>query len=154
MGVFPFILLVFPIAEIMVLARVGHAVGFWNTCFLLVLSAVVGVHFAKQQGQSVLLKIQQCLSEGRLPDQAMLDGMLVFVGGLLFVFPGFISDFIGFLLVFPLSRWGIHYILLQSFRGRFTGQSSTKADPAQRRMKSSEFQDRPRGSVKDAEIVD
>jgi UPF0716 protein FxsA len=108
----------FPMAEFMVMGKVAARVGFWDTTILLVLSAVFGTYLAKHQGNAVLQRIQQCMMEGRLPTLEMVDGLLVFLGGLLFVFPGFISDILGLVLVFPLTRWIVRWLVLAGMQLR------------------------------------
>ena len=105
MGLIIFLLiLAFPAAEIYVLIKVGEAIGFWDTLLLLIFSAMFGVYLAKHQGMSVLTKIQQCLAQGQVPAREMLDGILIFAGGVLFIIPGFISDGLGLLFIFPPTR--------------------------------------------------
>lgn len=106
MAIFPFLFFFFlPAVEIWGFSRVASRIGFWSAVFLLFVSAGVGAFLAQAQGRAVLLKIRQCLAAGEAPSREMLDGVLVFLGGLFFLFPGFISDIIGLLMVFPLTRF-------------------------------------------------
>lgn len=110
-----------PVAEIAVMNRVAAQIGFWDTLVLLVLFGVFGTYLAKHQGKVVLARIQQCLAEGRQPSVEMVDGLLIFLGGVLFVFPGFISDILGVLCVFPLTRWVIRWFVLMGFKVHTSG---------------------------------
>lgn len=106
MAIFPFLFFFFlPAVEIWGFSRVASRIGFWSAVFLLLISAGVGAYLAQAQGRAVLMKIRQCLAAGEAPSKEMLDGVLVFLGGLFFLFPGFISDIIGLLMVFPLTRF-------------------------------------------------
>ncbi len=93
-----------PVVELFFLFEVSDAIGGWNTIGLIFLTGVVGAALAKSQGVSILNKIQHKLSAGQLPTNDLLAGLLVFGGGLLLLTPGFFTDFLGFSMVFPLTR--------------------------------------------------
>jgi UPF0716 protein FxsA len=160
--IFLLIFVGFPTAEIWLLMKVGSVLGFWDTFFLLVFSAFFGSYLAKMQGAAVLQKMQRCMSEGRLPAAEMLDGMLIFLGGILFIIPGFISDGIGLLLIFPPTRWGIKWLIVRNMSVRFTGPQGPVNSEGVRvsagrasRASTPEGRAKPvsRGIVEDAEIV-
>ena len=65
---------------------------------------VVGVYLAKRQGFKVLGEIQSKLNRGEMPGAAVLDGIFIFVGGILLVLPGYVTDIIGFIFVIPMTR--------------------------------------------------
>lgn len=163
MGLIVFLVFVFlPAAEIWLLGKVGSILGFWNTFFLLIFSAVFGVYLAKIQGRAVLTKVQQCLTEGRVPGREMLDGLLIFIGGVLFVIPGFITDGIALLLIFPPTRWLIRWWLSRSaLTGFVTRRTFGRSGGHPAGTASVETPARPippapspRGAVQDAEIVE
>ena len=93
-----------PIVEIWLIGVVGHAIGFWPTFGLLLLSGILGAWFAKREGLRVLRDWQTALAQGRMPESGILDGLLVLVGGVLMVAPGFLTDTVGLLLVVPVTR--------------------------------------------------
>lgn len=101
---FFFIFLVMPVLELWLLIKVGSAIGAWYTIGLLFLSAFVGIQLIKQQGFSTLLKMNEKMAAGENPAREALEGILLAVGGLLFLLPGFISDALGLLCVFPPTR--------------------------------------------------
>ena len=104
---FPFIALIFlavPILEIYLLIQVGQVIGAGWTILLVVLTAVIGVWLLKLQGLSTLTRAQQKLSENELPAREILEGMGLVVAGALLLTPGFFTDAIGFLLLFPPTR--------------------------------------------------
>ncbi len=126
------VLLVFiglPAVELWSISKVGSMIGFWDTLVLLFFSGFFGVYMAQLQGKSVMLKIQQCMGVGQLPAVEMLDGVLVFLGGILFVIPGFVTDGIGLLLIFPPTRWLIKWQLSKNMVTRF---SACKGSPPSR----------------------
>jgi UPF0716 protein FxsA len=141
-----------PAAEFHVLGIVAREIGFWDTVFLVVMSAVFGAYLARHQGQVVLARVQQCLAEGRVPTLEMVDGLLIFLGGLLFVFPGFISDAAGFILVFPLTRWIVRWLAVSGFKMK-VGQAQTRpfARPSREAGAPHSID---RGNVTDAEVIE
>lgn len=98
------ILIIVPAIEISVLIALGHFVGGWTTFGLILLSGFLGVYFAKREGRKVLEYARFEWSQGQLPAQHLLDGICIFLGGILLITPGFITDIFGFLLVFPYTR--------------------------------------------------
>ena len=104
---FPLIAIIFlavPILEIYLLMQVGGVIGVGWTIFLVVLTAVIGVALLKAQGISTLNRAQQKLQANELPAREILEGMGLLVAGALLLTPGFFTDTIGFLLLFPPTR--------------------------------------------------
>lgn len=104
--VFAVLFLVIPILEIYILIKVGSSemLGPLWTIFLVVFTAVVGAFLLRQQGLSTLARLQGNLSQGKIPAQEMVEGVLLAVGGALLMTPGFVTDTIGFLCLLPFSR--------------------------------------------------
>lgn len=105
-----FILL--PFIELMILIRLGDQIGFWYTLALLVLMGLIGFFMVRSQGLSILQRIRSDIAMGVPPTHALIDGLLVFVGGLLLITPGLITDFVGLLLLFPASRRKINILIV------------------------------------------
>jgi UPF0716 protein FxsA len=104
---FPFILVLFlavPIVEIYLLIQVGQVIGAGWTILLVVLTAVIGVWLLRIQGLSTLTRAQQKLQANEIPAREILEGMALVVAGALLLTPGFFTDAIGFLLLFPPTR--------------------------------------------------
>lgn len=103
----PYLFLLFvimPIAEIAVLLQVGGAIGGWTTIGIVILTAVIGTAMLRQQGMATLNKAQLRMQQGEMPAQQMLEGLLLLIGGVLLLTPGFITDFFGFCTLIPISR--------------------------------------------------
>lgn len=100
-----------PFVELILLIRVGSYMGFWPTFFMLVILGLLGFVLARSQGFFVLHRIKEELAQGRLPGDALLDGLLVFSGGLLLITPGLLTDIAGLLLMVPQLRGRIRGIL-------------------------------------------
>ena len=97
-----FILLLF--AEIATFIIVGKAIGVLYTLLLIVLTSVIGFSIAKKKGTNSLRTIQTSMANGQPPGVAMIETFMVFVGGVLLVLPGFITDMIGLLMVTGITR--------------------------------------------------
>ena len=111
---FPFFAILFlivPLFEIYLLVQVGSVIGAGWTVFLFVLTAVLGVWLLRVQGISTLMRAQRRLQDNEMPAQEMLEGMGLVIAGALLLTPGFFTDVIGFLLLFPPGRvWLIRRI--------------------------------------------
>ncbi|MBO6947757.1 MAG: FxsA family protein [Rhodospirillales bacterium] len=95
-----------PIIEISVFIEVGGRIGLWPTIGIVILTAVIGTAMLRQQGLSVLFRIQQNLEANRMPVQELFDGVCLVIAGVLLLTPGFVTDSVGFLLfVPPFRRW-------------------------------------------------
>lgn len=93
-----------PILELLLLMRIGSAVGLLPTVALVVLTGVGGAVLARAEGVRVFVQFQRELAAGRLPGQALQDGIAVLAGGILLVTPGVATDLLGLALLMPWSR--------------------------------------------------
>lgn len=86
------------------LIRVGGYIGAWPTVALVMLTAVVGVALLRVQGLATLTRGLGRLEGGQVPAREVAEGLLLAVAGALLLTPGFVTDAIGFVLLFPPSR--------------------------------------------------
>ena len=98
------VFLIVPVIEIYLLIQVGSRIGGVATVALLLLMSLLGAYLMRSQGGRVLARIQEELSQGRLPAAQLLDGALIFIGGVLLTTPGFFTDFIGIFFLVPATR--------------------------------------------------
>ncbi|NLE65640.1 MAG: FxsA family protein [Elusimicrobia bacterium] len=122
--VFFFIFVVFPVLEIFLLGRVSAHIGLGDTLILLVFAAFLGAYLIRVQGKITLLRVQEALAQGRTPTAEMLDGVMVFFAGVLFLIPGFLSDLLGFVLFFPLTRWVVTRMVLSGVQGSLRSRAA------------------------------
>ena len=125
---FPILAVLFltvPIVEIYLLIQVGQVIGAGWTIFLVVLTAVVGVALLRIQGLSTLRRAQDKLNHNELPAREILEGMGLLVAGALLLTPGFFTDTIGFLLLFPPTRM----LLVSAVASRMVVATSAHVDP-------------------------
>ena len=123
----PWLLLFFamPIFEMYLLITVAGYIDALPTIGLVMLTAVIGVSLLKQQGLETLTRGTQKLRAGQLPAQEMAEGVLLAVAGALLITPGFVTDVVGFLILFPPTRVLIASVLLTNVRVQgFHGHSS------------------------------
>ncbi|ANB56234.1 fxsA cytoplasmic membrane family protein [Anoxybacillus sp. B7M1] len=93
-----------PALEISLFVLFSHLVGVWLTIACIAMTGIGGVWLAKRQGLTLLQEARWELMHGRLPNGALLDGICVLAGGFLLLVPGFLTDVIGSLLLFPATR--------------------------------------------------
>ena len=104
LGRLALLFIIVPIIELMLLIQLGQLVGLMPTLALVVATGIGGAALARLEGLRVFFRFQKELAEGRIPGQAMLDGISVLVGGAFLLTPGILTDLVGFSLLFPLSR--------------------------------------------------
>jgi len=95
---------VVPLAELFILIKIGSHIGGFNTILLVFLSAMLGALLAHRQGLRTLRQIQLSLSQGQIPAEELIDGVLILVGGILLVTPGVLTDLFALVLLFPATR--------------------------------------------------
>lgn len=94
----------FPALELYLLVKVGGLIGAVNMVLWVFASACIGMWAIRAQGQNAMLKARAELDAGRVPQLPFLDGLLLFLGGLLLILPGLITDAAGLLLLLPPVR--------------------------------------------------
>ncbi len=98
------IFITIPIIEIYLLFAVGGHIGIFPTLALIVLTAVIGTTMLRSQSVATLQKFKTQFEQGIMPQQALLEGLMILVGGLLLLTPGFFTDAIGFICLLPWTR--------------------------------------------------
>jgi len=129
MAPFPLLLLLFllvPLLEIYLLIVVGGIIGAFPTVVLVVLTAVIGAALARHQGLATLRRLQATMARGEAPAIEMLEGVLLLVGALLLLTPGFFTDALGFVCLLPptrrlLSLWALKRFMVITPAGRPPG---------------------------------
>ena len=107
-----------PLVELYVIVETARSIGTLETIGLLILVSVLGAWMVKAQGLAVLWRVRSKLQEGQMPGRELVDGALVLLAGALMLTPGFVTDVVGLLLLFPPTRMAIRPILIRRFRHR------------------------------------
>jgi len=102
----PILLLVIliPAIEIFLFIKIGSQIGAIITVLLIFTTAIVGIYYAKYEGLNTLKSGFAQLSKNETPTYEMISGAAIAFGALLLIIPGFATDTLGFLLIFPISR--------------------------------------------------
>ncbi len=104
MNPFFLIFICLPALEIYLLIEVGGHVGALNTVALIFLTAIIGLYFAKHQGMQTLKSGMINMYQNKVPIYEIMSGASIALAAFLLIIPGFITDFIGFLLLVPFTR--------------------------------------------------
>ncbi len=104
MNTFFLIFIGLPAFEIYLLIKIGGEIGALNTVALIFLTAVIGIYYARVQGVQTLRSGIVNLYQNKAPIYELISGASIAFAALLLIIPGFFTDFLGFLLLFPFSR--------------------------------------------------
>ncbi len=110
--------LALPLIELFFFLLIGQEIGIIATFGIILLTGVLGATLARRQGLKTLAKYREAVAAGRLPHEAVVDGLLIFAAGTLLLTPGFFTDTIGFLLLVPGVRGLVRKRLEKSLRER------------------------------------
>ena len=108
-------LILIPIIEIYLLIKIGSQIGAITTIFMIFLTAIVGVYYARYEGLNTLKSGFLQLSKHKKPTYEMLSGAAIAFAALLLIIPGFATDAVGFILIFPPTRKLIFGMLSKKF---------------------------------------
>ena len=107
-----------PVIEIYLLIKIGSQVGAMSTIILIFSTAIIGVYYAKYEGLNVLRSGFSQLSRNETPTYEVISGAAIAFAALLLIIPGFATDTLGFLLIFPISRKIILNKLSKKFKSK------------------------------------
>ncbi len=105
-----------PAIEIYLLIKIGSQIGAITTILLIFTTAIVGIYYAKYEGLNTLRSGFAQLSNNETPAYEVISGAAIAFAALLLIIPGFLTDVIGFLLIFPSSRKFIFNLFGKKFR--------------------------------------
>ena len=97
-------IIIIPIIEIYLFIKIGSEIGAFTTIFLIFATAIIGVYYAKYEGINTLKSGLQQLSKNETPAYEVISGAAIAFAALLLIVPGFATDILGFLLIFPTTR--------------------------------------------------
>lgn len=101
---FLLLFIVVPLVELFLLFEIGQLIGPLTTIAIIIFTGAAGVSIAKMQGYQVINNIRSNLNSGKMPTDDLISALLILIGGVTLLTPGFLTDITGFLLILPGSR--------------------------------------------------
>jgi UPF0716 protein FxsA len=98
------LIILIPVVEIYLFIKIGAQIGAITTIILIFITAFVGIYYAKYEGLNTLKSGFAQLSRNETPKYEMVSGAAIAIAALLLIIPGFATDIIGFLIIFPTTR--------------------------------------------------
>ena len=98
------LIILVPIIEIYLFIKIGSQIGAFTTISLIFVTAIIGVYYARYEGLNTLKSGVTQLYKNQMPLFELMSGAALAVAALLLILPGFATDLLGFLIIFPLTR--------------------------------------------------
>ena len=98
------LIILVPIVEIYLFIKIGSSIGALNTVLLIFLTAFVGIYYARAEGLNTLNQGIRKMIKNEMPAYELISGAFIAIGAIFLIIPGFATDILGFLLIFPLTR--------------------------------------------------
>ena len=111
-------IILIPVIEIYLLIKIGSQIGAISTIFLIFTTAIIGVYYAKYEGLNTLKSGFLQIKNNEPPTYEVLSGAAIAFAAFLLIIPGFATDVIGFILIFPLSRRFIFENFLKKLKNK------------------------------------
>ncbi|KKO53739.1 FxsA family protein [Paenibacillus sp. DMB20] len=102
-----------PAIEIFGFSLVADRIGGMNTLLLTLLTSAIGVVMMRFEGRKAMEDAKLRTNSNMVPGTSMVDGLCIFGGGVLLIVPGFLTDIVGFTMLFPLTRPIYRFLLLK-----------------------------------------
>ena len=111
-----------PVLEIYLFIEIGSQIGAFNTILLIFITAVIGIYYAKYEGLNTIKSGFVQMVKNEVPTYEIISGAAIAFASILLIIPGFATDFLGFLLIFPITR----KLILKNFSKKFKKHKSKK----------------------------
>ena len=115
-------IIVIPVLEIYLLIKIGSQIGAITTILLIFTTAIIGIYYAKYEGLNTLRSGFSQLSRNETPAYEVISGAAIAFAAILLIIPGFLTDLLGFLLIFPITR----KIIFGNFTKKFKRKRDVK----------------------------
>ena len=111
-----------PLVEIFLFIKIGSVIGPFNTIALILITAITGIIYARHEGFNTLRSGLSQLIRNEIPIYEIISGAAIAFAALLLILPGFATDFLGFLLIFPISR----KLIIKKFAKKYKTEDKKK----------------------------
>ena len=118
------LLISIPLIEIYLFIKIGSYIGAFNTVSLILITAIVGIIYARYEGFNTLRSGMSQLIKNELPVYEIISGAALAFAALLLILPGFATDLMGLILIFPPTR----KLILKNFSKKYTSKNKKKKD--------------------------
>ena len=98
------LILLIPIIEIYLFIKIGSQIGAFNTISLIFITAIVGIYYAKYEGINTLRSAIKQIVQNEIPIYEIISGAALAFAAILMILPGFLTDAVGLLIIFPWTR--------------------------------------------------
>jgi len=124
MNIFLLLLISIPLIEIYLFIKIGSYIGAFNTVSLILITAIVGIIYARYEGFNTLRSGMSQLIKNQIPIYEIISGAALTFAALLLILPGFATDLIGLILIFPPTR----KLVLKIFSKKYTSKNQKEND--------------------------
>ena len=97
-------IILIPVLEIYLFIKIGTQIGAFNTILLIFITAIIGIYYAKYEGLNTIRSGFMQIVRNEVPAYEIISGAAIALAAILLIIPGFATDFLGFLLIFPITR--------------------------------------------------
>ena len=111
-------LILVPIIEIYLFIKIGSQIGAFNTILLIFVTAIIGIFYARYEGLNTLKSGFTQLVKNEVPAYEIFSGAAIAFSALLLIIPGFATDILGFLIIFPITRKLIFGKIFKNFNDK------------------------------------
>jgi UPF0716 protein FxsA len=115
-------IILIPIIEVYLFIKIGSQIGAFNTISLIFITAIIGIIYARYEGLNTLRSGFLQLIKNKVPAYEIISGAAIAFASLLLIIPGFATDVLGFLLIFPFTR----KLILGKLSNKFKDETKTK----------------------------
>ena len=116
------LILSIPLIEIYLFIKIGGQIGAFNTIALILITALLGIYYARYEGLNTLKSGVSQLIKNELPMYEIISGAALAFGAFMLIIPGFATDFFGFLLIFPITR----KLFFKSFSKKYSKKNANE----------------------------
>ena len=109
-------IILIPILEIYLFIKIGSQIGAFNTILLIFFTAIIGIYYARYEGLNTFRSGFMQMVKNEVPAYEIISGAAIAFGAILLIIPGFATDILGFLLIFPITRKLIFGSLSKKFK--------------------------------------